>query len=151
MKAANAKNMRQRANYIIEAFWPPDIRETLTLRKNAKSPMNSIDPGSSAPYSVSNDVCLKNWWVATEMAKRLSQFFNHIMQRIKCEDDFDIIAWTWITKNDSPIIHHFIFHYGCFGFMKYYILLRTYLSVIIVQLRNQTKFGSNFFPLTHEE
>ena len=43
MKAANAKNMRQRANYIIEAFWPPDIRETLTLRKNAKFPMRSIE------------------------------------------------------------------------------------------------------------
>ena len=47
------------------------------------------------------------------------------------------------TKNDSPIIHEFIFHYGRFRFMKYCILLRTYLCAIIVQFQNQTKLCSN--------
>ena len=44
------------------------------------------------------------------------------------------------TKKNSSIIHHFIF---CFRFMKYCILLRTYLCAIGVQFRNQTKLCSN--------
>ena len=47
------------------------------------------------------------------------------------------------TKNNFPIIHQFMFHYGCFRFMKYCILLWMYLCAIIVQFRNQTKLCSN--------
>ena len=70
---------------------------------------------------------------ASEIAKRL----NYIMQWIKCEDD------SYIFSNDSPIIHQFMFH-GCFTFMKYCMLLRTYLCAIIFQFRNQTKLYSNY-------
>ena len=60
--------------------------------------------------------------------------------------------WEWFvhncsnvnsTKNYSPIIHQFMFHYGCFRFMKRCNLLQTYLCAIIVQFRNQTKLGFN--------
>ena len=56
--------------------------------------------------------------------------------------------WRWFVysnsnvrdkKNDWSNIHQYMFYYGCFRFMKYCILLRTYLHTIIAQFRNHTK------------
>ena len=48
------------------------------------------------------------------------------------------------TKMIFSIIHQFTLHYGWSKFMKYCILLQTYLCAIIVQFRNQTTKLLNF-------
>ena len=68
--------------------------------------------------------------------------------------------WGWFVhkcsnandrKNDSPIINQLMFHYGCFRFMKYCMLLRTYLCAIIVQFEIKWKRVLIVFLLTHEK
>ena len=39
-----------------------------------------------------------NFQVMSQIAKHLSQFLNHVMQWIKCEDDLYIIVRTWMTQ-----------------------------------------------------